>query len=75
MTRVLAWGMASVVLLGTAVLAGGAPQIPAPPARSSAPRDAKLARFQALGEATGADARCRAASPAAGARFFGEAAS
>lgn len=75
MTRSLAWGTALVILLGAAVLAGGASQpTPANPA-TAAPRDPALARCQALGEAAGQDAACKAAWSAARERFFGGAAS
>lgn len=75
MTRSLAWGIALIILLGAAVLAGGASQQSPPAKPIGPPRDAVLARCQALGEAAGQDPECRRAWAAARARFFGGAAS
>lgn len=79
MTRSLVWGTALIILLGAAVLAGGATQRSTTgwnkPGSVRAPRDPDLARCQALGEAAGQDAQCQAAWAAARARFFGGAAS
>ncbi|ENZ81606.1 MULTISPECIES: putative entry exclusion protein TrbK-alt [Caulobacter] len=71
MTRSLVWGTVLIILLGAAVLAGGASQPSSTKAPAAASRDPDLARCQALGEAGAADAQCRAAW----ARFFGGAAS
>ncbi|ADG10953.1 hypothetical protein B7G68_12785 [Caulobacter segnis] len=75
MSRALAWGAALVILLGAAVLAGGAAPSSSVMAPALGPRDPELARCQALGEAGGQDPRCRAAWALARARFFGGAAS
>jgi conjugative transfer region protein TrbK len=75
MTRSLVWAAALIILLGAAVLAGGASQVSPISGRLAAPGDAELARCQTLGETAGVDARCRAAWSRARARFFGEAAS
>ncbi|PIB92560.1 putative entry exclusion protein TrbK-alt [Caulobacter sp. FWC2] len=75
MTRSLVWGTTLIILLGAAVLAGGASKH-APPAPTAArPQDGELARCQGLGQAAGDDARCRAAWASARSRFFGGAAS
>ncbi len=75
MTRSLVWGTALIILLGAAVLAGGASQPSTITRPAAASRDPDLARCQALGEAGGQDPRCRAAWATARARFFGGAAS
>ncbi|PZR33239.1 putative entry exclusion protein TrbK-alt [Caulobacter segnis] len=75
MTKALVWGAALVILLGAAVLAGGASQPSSVAQRALAPRDPELARCQGLGEAGSQDARCRAAWALARKRFFGGAAS
>ncbi|NQE61471.1 putative entry exclusion protein TrbK-alt [Caulobacter sp. RHG1] len=75
MNRSLAWGTALVILLGAAVLAGGASQTSKPAPKALAARDGELARCRTLGEAAGEEARCRAAWAAARSRFFGGAAS
>ncbi|PVM92704.1 putative entry exclusion protein TrbK-alt [Caulobacter endophyticus] len=75
MTRALVWGTALIILLGVAVLAGGASQ-PSSDHRSVAETpDPQLARCQTLGEASGDDPQCRAAWASARKRFFGGAAS
>jgi len=74
-TRSLVWGTALIILLGAAVLAGGASQPPTNGSPKPAPRDPDLARCRDLGEAAGRDPGCRAAWAAARARFFGGAAS
>jgi len=74
-TKSLVWGTALIILLGAAVLAGGASQPSSTPVAKVAARDPELARCQALGEAGGQDLRCRAAWASARARFFGGAAS
>ena len=75
MTRSLAWGAALIILLGAAVLAGGASQPSRTGPAKLAPVDPELARFQGLGEAAGRDPGCKAAWADARARFFGGAAS
>ncbi|WP_343699209.1 putative entry exclusion protein TrbK-alt [Caulobacter sp.] len=75
MTKALVWGTALIILLGAAVLAGGASQPSSVTKPAIGPRDPELSRCQGLGEAGGQDARCRAAWASARTRFFGGAAS
>jgi len=71
MTRALAWGTVTIILLGAAGLAVTASQAPTtPPRPSAAARDPDLARCRDLGEAAQGDEACRAAWAAARARFF-----
>lgn len=75
MTRGLVWTGALLVLLGAAILAGQSRNSPATGRSAAVVRDPDLARCQAMGEASGADARCRAAWASARKRFFGGVAS
>ncbi|MGR4863244.1 putative entry exclusion protein TrbK-alt [Caulobacter sp. LARHSG274] len=73
MNRSLVWGIALLMLLGAAVLAGRASQAPAP-AKPAPPAlvDAELARCRTASQD---DLACRAAWAAAWDRFFGQPAS
>ncbi|KRA66979.1 hypothetical protein ASD89_01735 [Caulobacter sp. Root656] len=73
MSRSLVWGIALIILLGAAVLAGRASQAPPPVkvARGAAV-DAELARCRTADQD---DLACRAAWAAARDRFFGRPAS
>ncbi|AZS21730.1 MULTISPECIES: putative entry exclusion protein TrbK-alt [unclassified Caulobacter] len=75
MTKALVWGTALIILLGAAVLAGGASQPSSITQASVSPRDPELARCRRLGEAGGQDAACAAAWALARKRSFGGAAS
>ena len=71
MTRSLVWGIALIILLGAAVLAGRASQAPATKAIVAGRTDPALARCRDEGERAKDDPACRAAWAAARARFFG----
>ena len=71
MTRVLVWGLALVMALAAALLAGRSTQDVTSVRPGSPPRDLELARCQRLGEAAGQDARCQVAWERARQRFFG----
>ncbi|WP_163232074.1 putative entry exclusion protein TrbK-alt [Caulobacter rhizosphaerae] len=71
MNRSLVWGIALIILLGGAALAGRASRAPAKPA-PPALVDAELARCRTADQG---DLACRAAWAAARDRFFGRPAS
>ncbi|KQZ29036.1 putative entry exclusion protein TrbK-alt [Caulobacter sp. Root1472] len=73
MNRSLVWGIALIILLGGAALAGRASQAPQPARGASvAAVDAELARCRTADQG---DLACRAAWAAARDRFFGRPAS
>ena len=73
MTRSLVWGIAVIIILGAAALAGRAAREPSTSTASIAsPRpDTVLARCRAAGEAALDDPACRQAWDRARTRFFG----
>lgn len=75
MTRSVVWGIAIIIILGNAVLAGGRSQAPAAANLKRIERQGDLVRCQTLGEAAARDETCRTAWIAARERFFGRAAS
>ncbi|WP_343698797.1 putative entry exclusion protein TrbK-alt [Caulobacter sp.] len=75
MTRPLLWEGAIIIMLGTAVVAGGRSPAPAAASPKRIERQDDLARCQTLGEAAARDETCRRAWIAAREHFFGRAAS
>jgi conjugative transfer region protein TrbK len=74
-SQALIWGIALIIMLGAAVLAGRATPTSTPIAAASSPGDPALARCRAAGEAALDDPDCRRAWDTARARFFGRAGS
>jgi conjugative transfer region protein TrbK len=74
MNRSLVWGIAFIIILGAAALAGRT--VPDHRATASAaPTDPELARCRAAGEPAGRDPACHKAWEAARRAFFGRSAS
>jgi conjugative transfer region protein TrbK len=76
MSRLIAWGVALVMALGAALLAGQPIKRPVSPiVVARPPANSELARCRAAGEGALNDPACRVAWDAARARFFGRPAS
>jgi conjugative transfer region protein TrbK len=73
MSRLIAWGVALIMALGAALLAGKPIKAPVSPiVVAGPPANPELARCRAAGEGALDDPACRVAWDAARARFFGK---